>query len=375
MSYSRLTIAPIPVWADTPSGPTAVRLADYSYTWCDRTNSVKRRRPKGIDLLRSATAASTDAQLRMDAPLTYVSGANTIHSSVCSEVGYVGYGGETLPYRKDIVRNKLMARARDSAVNLANTLGEYRQCANMFASACKSFSGLIGVLHSRNPWVIKRYLFSGSTTGFGKIVSKRILEFQYGVKPLISDINGSILALKKRSLEKPIFIRVSAKTTDEYKSILQRRDPVPPYWWNGEALRTEFVRTTKGWAIVTLNRDVLNRSLGQFGFTNPLALAWELTAFSFVLDWFFNVGEFLASLDNCLYFEDSTCQISTSDKYLRVGNVAGVEAVYQRITKVRDNPSGLGSVATLHFKPDFSSTHITNGLALITQTLANIKKR
>jgi hypothetical protein len=31
----------------------------------------------------------------------------------------------------------------------------------------------------------------------------------------------------------------------------------------------------------------------QLGFVNPAAIAWELVPFSFVVDWFVNVGEFL----------------------------------------------------------------------------------
>lgn len=38
-------------------------------------------------------------------------------------------------------------------------------------------------------------------------------------------------------------------------------------------------------------------NLSSFGVTNPASLAWELLPFSFVVDWFLPVGDFLSSLD------------------------------------------------------------------------------
>lgn len=373
MSTSTQHFSPILCYTETPNGPTSYRLADYSFVSVTRTDSQRRRRPKGIDLLRQATAAYTTIVLRVDAALNYMSGKNVVHTSVCSVNSNAGYGGETLPDSEDITRNKLLSSARSMSVNLANALGEYKQTAAMFHDGAKAFAGLIGVLHSRNPWVIKRYLFSGSTKGFGKIVSKRILEFQYGVRPLINDINDSILALKKRSESGPICRKVSATTTNTYKRSIGSYDPVPPYSWNPSYVTTTIVDRTIGWGLITLNRDALNRSLGQFGFTNPLAVAYELTAFSFVLDWFFNVGEFLQSLDNCLYFEDGIAQYTRRTYYKRRVMAGGMTALYDS-TKISRGPiKQLGSVADIHFKPGFSSTHIVNGLALITQALAKCK--
>lgn len=38
-------------------------------------------------------------------------------------------------------------------------------------------------------------------------------------------------------------------------------------------------------------------TLSSLGITNPLYLSWELMKYSFVIDWFVHVGDFLSSLD------------------------------------------------------------------------------
>jgi hypothetical protein len=43
--------------------------------------------------------------------------------------------------------------------------------------------------------------------------------------------------------------------------------------------------------------------MAQLGFTNPAAIAWEITPFSFVFDWFYQVGDYLNALSVLSGFE------------------------------------------------------------------------
>jgi len=43
----------------------------------------------------------------------------------------------------------------------------------------------------------------------------------------------------------------------------------------------------------------------QLGFVNPVSVAWQLVPFSFVVDWFVNVGQFIGSYTDFVGVEQS----------------------------------------------------------------------
>jgi hypothetical protein len=63
------------------------------------------------------------------------------------------------------------------------------------------------------------------------------------------------------------------------------------------------VVATESWNRVTTAKarfrlkSVTDKHLSQIGVTNPLSLAWELVPYSFVIDWFIPVGDYLGSFD------------------------------------------------------------------------------
>jgi hypothetical protein len=112
--------------------------------------------------------------------------------------------------------------------------------------------------------------------------ASKYLEFHFGWSPLVSDIYSSI-------------------------EILSREFPVLPIRGRGEVFRdvivgnlnSDFSRwrhTQKCQIIADLrieNPNIL--LLSQLGLVNPASVAWELVPFSFVVDWFVNVGDVLAA--------------------------------------------------------------------------------
>lgn len=125
------------------------------------------------------------------------------------------------------------------------------------------------------------------------------LAYRYGVKPLISSVDATLKSLEKR-LTKP------SRTTTRASGVITRRiDDVieTTNQWHGEAKfivarqRTETVNVRA----VSIDETILD-SLTAYGLSTKdlLTLPWELVPWSFVVDWFLNVGDFLGAMTQYL---------------------------------------------------------------------------
>lgn len=115
-----------------------------------------------------------------------------------------------------------------------------------------------------------------------------VLETNFGWVPLVNDIGSAIDVLQGGVPPQRIYGRATVKF-DGLKSAL-----VPG------ASNSYLDHVTSGQYSfhVQCNARVENPNLwlaNQLGFVNPASVAWELVPYSFVVDWFVNVGDFLNS--------------------------------------------------------------------------------
>lgn len=125
-----------------------------------------------------------------------------------------------------------------------------------------------------------------SMKGVGlKALSDHWLEYQYGWKPLLSDIHSGVEFLHRRrgNVVDPL-IEVLKETRSASYHAFEK---------SGSVSGTTKVQV-KVWYKVS---SPTTRDLMSFGITNPLLTAWELVPFSFVVDWFYGVGDYLQELD------------------------------------------------------------------------------
>ena len=198
--------------------------------------------------------------------------------------------GYTLSDHIGEVSNRLLSKVRNREIDLGVSLGEYRETASFVAGAmvktAKSFkqlkqgdvSGALQTLTGKrnNRWA-----------DIPGAASNTWLAYSYGLKPLINDVSDAVKVLEKglRDPSRPIVVRssttksVSGFATDYgcYHDRIEGSVRVSgkiEFWIDNPFLYT----------------------LEQVGFVNPLSVAWELVPFSFVVDWFVPVGEFLTSV-------------------------------------------------------------------------------
>lgn len=129
-----------------------------------------------------------------------------------------------------------------------------------------------------------------------KQVADKWLELHFGWVPLVQDIGTSVDALcgSHATLQKhPVHGRGRAAYALGYMNTRSETNELFRY-------DTDYVHGIYGCrmgAVITVSNP--NQFLAnQLGFVNPLSVAWEAVPFSFVVDWFSNVGQVISSMSD-----------------------------------------------------------------------------
>lgn len=219
------------------------------------------------------------------------------HLPMAYAPGYISYGGAQSAAFVDPAKVKALAKARDMKVNVAVAFGEGRQTTRMIADAARKLGTAYSAFRKGN------FKKAAKTLGIdkpSKSAANHWLEYSYGWKPLLSDVVGAAETAAQH-LElggRPPRFGVSAghsggtRTTStqgnfgslDYVTYTQNRS----HTWEYRARAGLLLE-------VTYSESALAAQLG-FGLTDPLLTAWELVPFSFVFDWFIDVGGWLESM-------------------------------------------------------------------------------
>jgi hypothetical protein len=117
------------------------------------------------------------------------------------------------------------------------------------------------------------------------------LQVQYGLKPLINDVNAILKGIKKANRTSRVTTRASlSENAQEIELVQFRRSG-----FNFD-VRIQYSDTI---VIRAMSLDEVYDDIGSnIGFTSKglITLPWELIPYSFVADWFVNTGEFLGAL-------------------------------------------------------------------------------
>lgn len=132
-----------------------------------------------------------------------------------------------------------------------------------------------------------------------KNVRDQYLEFRYGLRPLYYDLKGVHDYLKKEVCHDRQTSR--GKRVDEYvtaEDFYQKNSfYVNPYSTIPSATgifhRKASVKVTcsSGYLYAFQFADNITRYLAELGIDRPISTMWELIPFSFMIDWFANVGD------------------------------------------------------------------------------------
>jgi hypothetical protein len=115
------------------------------------------------------------------------------------------------------------------------------------------------------------------------------LEYQYGWKPLLSDLYEA--TVKYYGNPRPKVFR--AASAGEMEIFSPATTNFVGYTRTSPTYKKVKVKVVVEFTI----NDTSLATLSEWGIVDPLALAWELTPYSFVVDWFSSIGDYLSTLN------------------------------------------------------------------------------
>jgi len=283
---------------------------------------------------------------------------------------------------------KALGKLKDQKINLAVAFAERTETAELLVGA---LSGLAKAARS-----LSRGNMKGVARGLGLLGSPKAptgsnfhqkwLELQYGWQPLYNDVYGAVSALHAADQNDAKRYVVAVKGKVEKTSTIYRNSYPLSSGNFAHSHSQATIRTFEG-AFVRLDYYLDNpflASLAQLGITNPAEVVWERVPFSFVVDWFIPIGNYLSSMDAALGYlfrGGSLTQIyrqqlnggiypmKDGSGYSGISSQGIVNSRSVRLNRTVYTTSPLPRVPA--FKNPFpqGSTHIANAIALFASSL------
>lgn len=249
---------------------------------------------------------------------------------------------------------KARLQVKDLKVSLGESLAEYRQTGSMFGS----FAEVVGDVTR----CIRRRRRCRSPQGCD--VSAAELISSFGLSPLLGDLHASVEQLNSRLVE-PIWQKISGSMD----RVEEGKSPCGGWAWNVNSRYRIWFQT--------------EASARGFTAGNPAEIAWELTPWSFVIDWGIPIGDYLSSIDALVgvnntrgtvthkAYYDSSCD---GTGWMPTGHVCDRETIHMAELHRRDLVSSIPFARFPSYSPSMTWKRVMHSLSLLHQAKASCKE-
>lgn len=328
--------------------------------------------------------------------------------SVLHSESYSGYLGDFSSWTRSKTRNnsisldnlrregsgRVLDKIGQNKINLAQAFAERRQTVDMLSKSINRLaSAALAIRRGKYRHAVELFgrkvpsrnsLFKNDVKPSPTNLSNHWLEFSYGWRPLLQDVYGACEHLADSFYRNPPVRFVSRIQIDSDMP----RDKVGfmtsfPYFDIFESDRNV---VTYQIVVYCKVEDTFAQQASQLGLTNPLLLGWELLPYSFVVDWFLPVGDYLQRLTATQglvfhsgtesYRQTRTYGISSLSTRKDVGywNGSMLEQSIVETRKQRFVLSTFPKPPTPRLQKDFLGvSRSLSGLALLTQAFSGRK--
>lgn len=231
---------------------------------------------------------------------------------------YVTYSGDMMAFLEPNILITVSSVFDDipkmSSVALMNAMGKIRKNSVMSGEVLSDLGKTVGMLrHPLESSVsLTRRMLKSAKRGYGKTArsvtranADAWLEYRYGWKPLLLDINQAAknaMSFRDRLYPRRLVVRASEKGSRNQTisfSDAVVATPVPTGWKaSGSVTYNENVEAHAGIMYEVSNRTTSEQISADYrlGVDSLAQTAWEVIPFSFVVDWFANVGGWLEAI-------------------------------------------------------------------------------
>jgi hypothetical protein len=272
--------------------------------------------------------------------------------------------------------SKLYERLRGS-IDLSIDVGQRQQTIAMARKIAK----VVSYVKSHPIAALKKshdYFKANGLKTIGRDGGSLWLEYTYGLKPTVSTLFDITVELARS--QEPLLKAVGRATAKQRVRVIY--SPSQVAW----AKETSDQTWSNRYHIECIYRHTANtlNLLGQFTSLNPASIAWELLPFSFVADWFYDVGGYMRNLETAIltgsqfavgfqtdttsYEHIATVSGATSDPggYSSLSLSSGYQ-IYRYFNRAILVSSPLPRAP--QFNTDLSSGRLLNAAALLSQFL------
>lgn len=248
-----------------------------------------------------------------------------------------------------------------------------QQTVDMITGAARSIAGAARDLRRGDLQGAGRHLGIGDFKPKSQNFSGRWLELQYGWLPLLGSIHAVI---DEPSL--PLSRVVTCRATERVRYVVKSD---PDYDFYQKADFDLMARVTVQGRITLSDSALANAQ--AYGIMNPLLLAWELLPYSFVVDWFIPIGNYLNALTamSGVVVSDAnmTTTLSFDGCWETLGgkgqpSFASVIPGFNRMEyKHKVRTLSIPPVPIPRVKSPISTTHALNAIALLAEAFKRSK--
>lgn len=369
------------VWWDQTGKRTTNRSVVYGPTNSDDGSTNPNWRidvSKGRDATTARTATKYSLSNARNAQITVKllsdpTNVWTQYSSWFSGLNTCLFGGFSVTALDNLAIKRFQSKCPDSFKSLT-FLGELRETANMLKKgALKLYSGSLSFAKQ---WKGLRPKYRRNNRLFRKDIADAWLTYSFGIRPLLIDIGEAVKQYNEAPKDARTVVTSQAR---DYYLVSQKSNLGGLNFVSGRVTRYGIVSVRVSYKAAVVDRYSGQPASADWGFAWPefVATGWELLPYSFLIDYFGNIGDWLES--NVLgqrigvawgsksikkvALTRNISELYTSDTYTVVSNSLGHSLVRGDLV-TRSAVTSL-PVPSLSFNAKLSTSRGLNILALI----------